>query len=480
MAQERDLPTPTKARALPTGQTAIYRKLATASSIGKTLGAFGALIGIGMVLLSLPAARKPDLAVSWIDSLFLATSAVCVTGLTTVNVGESYTPFGQAVLLGLIQTGGFGMMMAGTLFLVMRGGGTSLKSEEYIRANLGRLRGARPIDVMAYAVALVVLVELLGTVALTYQLLNQREEISFDEAIWEAAFHSVSAFCNAGISLYPKGLEEWSGEPVNLLIMCGLVIAGGIGFLTLVNFRYYYFWRSDRRMRGNLTLQTRICLWMTAILLVWGTLFTWLSEWEATLRNSSWYQGLLWSFVHSVMTRTAGFNVVDVGQMEPVTLLGSLPMMFVGGAPGSMAGGVKITTLLLLGAVASAALRRRVDLNVGDRSLPHRQADAAVMIMILSGVVMMIGCGMLMQTELGHPAAQGAHGWLGIVFEAVSAFGTVGLSAGITPELTTGGKGIIIAMMFIGRLGPLCLAMHLMRPAAPGRVSYPEEDVAVG
>jgi len=461
-------------------QTAIYRRLATASSVGKTMAAFGILIVVGTLLLHLPTARHPGHAVSWIDSLFMATSAVCVTGLTTVNVGETYTVFGQWVILGLIQTGGLGMMMAGTFFLVMRGGGATFRSEEFIGANVGRLRGARPIDVLVYAIILVVLVEMVGTVLLTYLLLNQRDDLTFDAAVWEATFHAVSAFCNAGISLYPRGLEEWAGRPLNLLVVSSMVIAGGIGFLTLVNFRYFYFWRSDRRMRGKLTLQTRICLWVTVFLLVWGTLFTWLSEWEGTLKDTSWWQGLLWSFVHSVMTRTAGFNVVDLGKMEPVTLLGTLPMMFIGGAPGSMAGGVKITTLLLLFAATSAALRRRVELTVGHRSLPHRQADAAVMIMILSGALVMVGCGVLMQTELGHPAAQGTHGWLGIVFEAVSAFGTVGLSTGITADLTKAGKGIIIVLMFLGRLGPLCLAMHLMQPAVPGRVSYPEEDVAVG
>ncbi len=470
----------TETRPIGGGQTAFYRRLATASSIGKTLAAFGALILVGTALLHLPAARHPDHPVSWVDSLFLATSAVCVTGLTTVNVGETYTAFGQWVILGLIQTGGLGMMMAGTLFLVMRGGGASVRSEEFIGANVGRLRGARPIDVLVYAVILVVLVEMVGTVALTYLLLYQRDDITFDAAVWEAAFHAISAFCNAGISIYPKGMQEWSNQPLNLLVVCGMVIAGGIGFLTLVNFRYFYFWRSDRRMRGNLTLQTKICLWASVFLLVWGTLFTWLSEWEGTLKDASWSQGLLWSFVHSVMTRTAGFNVVDLANMEPVTLLGSMPMMFIGGAPGSMAGGVKVTTLLLLFAATSAALRRRVELTVGHRSLPHRQADAAVMIMILSGALVIVGCGMLMQTELGHLSAQGKHGWLAIVFEAVSAFGTVGLSVGITGDLTTAGKGIIIALMFLGRLGPLCLAMHLMQPAAPGRVSYPEEDVAVG
>lgn len=461
-------------------QTTYYRRLATASSIGKTLAVFASLIVVGTLLLHHPAARHPGQVVSWIDTLFLATSAVCVTGLTTVNVGETYTLFGQGVILGLIQTGGLGMMMAGTLFLMVRGGGATARSEDFIGANVGRLRGARPTDILLYAVAFVVMVEMAGTVGLTYLLLGQKDEIEFNDALWQSAFHAVSAFCNAGISIYPKGLEEWSGRPWNLLLVCGLVIAGGLGFLTLVNFRYYYFWKSDRRMRGNLTLQTKICLGMSLILLVWGTLFAWLSELQNTLKDVPWWKGMLWSFVHSVMTRTAGFNVVDIGKLEPVTLLGSLPLMFVGGAPGSMAGGVKITTLLLLIAAATAALRRRVELTVGHRSLPHRQADAAVMIMILSGALLMVGCGMLMQTELGHPAAEGKHGWLAVVFEAVSAFGTVGLSTGITGDLTNGGKGIIIALMFLGRLGPLCLAMHLTQPAAPSRVTYPEEDVVVG
>lgn len=465
---------------MPVSQTAIYRRLATASSIGKTTAAFGVLIALGTLLLLLPAARQPGHDVSWIDSLFLATSAACVTGLSTVNVGETYTFFGQAVILGLIQTGGLGIMVAGSLFLVMRSGGASIRSEDFIGANVGRLRGARPIDVLVYAVFLVIAVELIGTVSLTYLLLGQHEELTFGEALWGAAFHSVSAFCNAGLSTYPKGLEEWAHEPANLLVICGLVIAGGVGFLTLVNFRYYYFWRSDRRMRGTLTLQTKICLWTSFILLAWGTLFTWLSEWENTLRDAPWAKGFLWSFVHSVMTRTAGYSVLDLSKAEPVTLLGSLPLMFIGGAPGSMAGGVKITTLLLLVVAARAALRRRVELTCGRRSLPHGQADAAVMITFLSGALLMLGSGMLMQTELGHPAAQGSHGWLAVVFEAVSAFGTVGLSAGITADLTNAGKGIIIALMFLGRLGPLCLAMHLMQPAVPGRVSYPEEDVTVG
>jgi len=461
-------------------QTAIYHRLATSSTIGKTLSAFAILILVGTVGLHLGFSRVEGHTVSWIDSLFLSTSSVCVTGLSPVNVGETYTRVGQTMILGLIQTGGLGMMLAGTLFLVVRGRGTSARTEDFIGANVGRLREARPMDVLVYAVLVVVVVELMGTVALTHLLLRQRPDLPFDEAVWQAAFHAVSAFCNAGISNYPKGLEEWAHEPANLLVMCALVVAGGIGFLTLVNFRYYYFWRSDRRKRGNLTLQTQICLWTSMVLVVWGTLFTWVSEWENTLQTVPWWKGLLWSLVHSVMTRTAGFSVVDLGKMEPVTLLGSLPLMFIGGSPGSMAGGVKVTTVILLVVAARAALRRRMELTLGRRTIPHRQADAAVMILILSGFLLILAFGLLMQTELGHLAAQNRHGWLAVVFEAVSAFGTVGLSTGITGDLTTGGKLIIIALMFLGRLGPLCLAMHLMQPATPGRVAFPEEEVAVG
>lgn len=227
-------------------------------------------------------------------------------------------------------------------------------------------------------------------------------------------------------------------------------------------------------------MQTRLCLGVSAGLLVFGTVMVWTNEGDHTLREQSWSKGLLWSFVHSTMTRTAGFNVVDNGQMAPETLLGTMALMFVGGAPGSMAGGVKVTTLVLLGAAAWSALRRRSDLSVGRQTLPPEQANNAVMIWILSTVTLSVAIGFLMNWEARHASTDTELRWLALVFEAVSAFATVGLSTGITPLLTATGKGIIILLMFVGRLGPLCLAMHLARPVQPARVTFPRANLSVG
>jgi trk system potassium uptake protein TrkH len=463
-----------------TGQTAFYRRLATASTIGKMVGLYGLLILLGAVALWLPVTHRPGVSIGFLDALFVATSAACVTGLSTVNVGETFSPAGEAVLLGLIQLGGLGIMTAGTLFLLYRGRGLSSRGAEFIGANVGRLRSARPLDIFIYALVLVLSWEAFGTVALTYLIVTRSETADFGSALWEAAFHSVSAFCNAGISTYPEGLLRWRDDPLVLGVFVLLVVAGGIGLMTLVNFRYYYWWRRDRLKRGQLTLQTRICLLTSAGLLLWGTLFTLAGETDHTLKEQPLGSALGWSLFHSAMTRTAGYNVVDLGQMSPSTLFGSLPLMLIGGSPGSMAGGIKVTTFVLLALSAWTALRRRSQMVLGRATLPASQAHTSVMLLLVTAAILFGTLALLLHTEAGQAASRTPHGWLAVIFEAVSAFATVGLSTGITGDLTPAGKGLIMLLMFVGRLAPLCLAMHLAQPPLDPRIQFPEEEVAVG
>lgn len=463
-----------------TGQTAIYRKLATASTIGKMVGLYALLIVLGALALWLPWSQVPGRPVRLLDALFVATSAACVTGLSTVNIGECFSTGGQAVLLGLIQLGGLGIMTAGTLFLLYRGRGLSSRGADFISANVGKLRSARPLDIFIYALVLVLAWEALGTVALTYLIVTRSESATFGSALWEAAFHSVSAFCNAGISTYPAGLARWHDDPLILGVIVLLVVAGGIGLMTLVNFRYYYWWRRDRLKRGQLTLQTRICLITSAALLLWGTLFTFAGELDHSLKNQPLGTALNQALFHSAMTRTAGFNVVNLADMSAPTLFGSLPLMLIGGSPGSMAGGIKVTTFVLLALSAWTALRRRSQMVLNRVTLPAGQAHTATMLLLFATLTLFGVLALLLHTEAGHPASQSAHGWLAVVFEAVSAFATVGLSTGITGDLTPAGKGLIMLLMFVGRLGPLCLAMHLAQPLLDPRVQFPEEEVAVG
>lgn len=441
---------------------------------------FLSLIAIGTVLLMLPWTHRAGHSLGWLDAFFLAASATCVTGLTTVNVAETFNGFGQAVLLALIQLGGLGIFTASITLVLLSGQRLSLADEHTIHATVGKLRQVRPLDVFIYACVFVLLFELAGTVALFVQLAESGAMESVWQTLWESAFHSVSAFCNAGISIYPEGMARWRRQPGLLAVIEVLVVAGGIGLMTLINLRYYYFWRRDPRQRGYLTLQTKLALSTAALLLLVGTLMTFAFETDHTLAGATGWERLSWSFFHSAMSRTAGFNAVDIGEMNPPTLLSTLSLMFIGGSTGSMAGGIKTITFAVLVLTAWSALRRQENIQVFGRRISRGIAGRAVMLVLLATAVLMLGIGLLMFTEQHGPSSQTPRHWLGLVFEAVSAFGTVGLSTGVTPLLTPLGKLIIIALMFTGRVAPLVLSIYLARPSYPWHVRPPREEVGLG
>ncbi|HXT40533.1 MAG TPA: potassium transporter TrkG, partial [Candidatus Angelobacter sp.] len=356
----------------------------------------------------------------------------------------------------------------------------SLSDEQTIHATVGRMRQVRPLDVFIYACVFVLLFELAGTVALFTQMSQAQPETNHWRTLWEAVFHSVSAFCNAGISIYPEGMARWRAYPAVLGVVSALVIAGGIGLMTLINLRYYYFWRRDPRRRGRLTMQTRLSILSAVVLLLVGGIVAWVFESNDTLKHATVDEQVSWSFFHSAMSRTAGFNVVDVGQMNPPTLLATLGLMFIGGAPGSMAGGIKTVTFVVLLLTAWSALRRRDEVQFWSRRLRPKVSFVATMLALFGIACVVTGVALLMVFEEGHPASQTRQHWLALVFEAVSAFGTVGLSTGVTPLLTAAGKVVIIALMFVGRIAPLVLGVYLARPANPLLVRQPREELSLG
>lgn len=250
--------------------------------------------------------------------------------------------------------------------------------------------------------------------------------------------------------------------------------------MTLINLRFYYFWRRDPRRRGRLTMQTRLSVLSAVALLLIGGIAAWVFEFHHTLKGATLGEQVSWSFFHSAMSRTTGFNVVDVGQMNPPTLLATLGLMFIGGAPGSMAGGIKTVTFVVLLLTAWAALRRRDEIQFWRRRLSPKASFVATMLALLGFACVVAGVALLMVFEDGKPASQTSQRWLAIVFEAVSAFGTVGLSTGVTPLLTSAGKVVIIGLMFTGRIAPLVLAVYLTRPANPLLVRHPREELALG
>jgi trk system potassium uptake protein TrkH len=441
---------------------------------------FLAVILIGTLLLWAPWSHRAGQSVPLLDAFFLATSATCVTGLSTLDVAGVFNNFGHGVLLLLIQVGGLGIFTASISLVLLSGHKLSLSDEHTIRATLGRLQKVRPLDVFLYGCIFVFVLELAGAVALFHRINEAFPEQSIGRTAWESLFHSVSAFCNAGISTLPNGLAQWRPHADILGIINVLVILGGIGLMALINLRFFYFWRRDPRRRGTLTLQTKLSLATAGLLLLLGTLFVLVFEHNHTLSDASGTDRLSWAFFHSTMTRTAGFNVVDIGAMNPPTLLGTLGLMFIGGAPGSMAGGIKTITFAVLVLTAWSALRRRENIQVFGRRITPQLSGVAVMLTLLAFAVLMTGVGLLMLTERDQAASQTSQHWLGLAFEATSAFGTVGLSTGVTPLLTSPGKIIIILLMFIGRVAPLTLSIYLARPPRPWHLRVPSEDVGLG
>lgn len=440
---------------------------------------FLTVILVGSVLLMLPWAHRPGQSVTAIDALFVAVSSTCVTGLTPLNVAETFNAFGQAVILGLIQIGGLGIFTASISLVLLSGRKLSLADEHIIRTTVGRARQVRPVGVFLYACSFIVLFELAGAMALFFLMKDQADSTTLG-TLWDAVFHSVSAFCNAGMSIYPDGMARWRGNSKVLLVVSGLVIVGGIGLMTLINLRYYHFWRRDPRRRGILALQTRLTLLTTLVLLAVGMAATLVFELDQTLMNTSLNEKISWSFFHSAMSRSAGFNVVDTEAMNQPTLLWTLLLMFIGGSPGSMAGGIKTTTFAVLVLTAWSALRRQENVQVFGRRIPSNLTNVALLLGLLAGVMVLAGAGLLMVTEQGRPSSETSQHWLGLVFEAVSAFGTVGLSTGVTPLLTPMGKLIIMTLMFMGRISPMVLTLYLARPRYPQHMHYPAEEIGLG
>ena len=328
------------------------------------------LILVGAFALWLPYSRPSGQGLSLLDALFMATSATCVTGLATVNPATHFNPYGQGVLLFLIQLGGLGILTAGTLMTLLSGRRLSLAGEISIQASFGKLPSARPLALFWYACLFVLVIEAAGAGCL-YPLLR-----AADQAASRARSSGRPCFIRSAPSATPGSRPSpmaWrTGGPIPRSSRSSRRSSsrGGIGLISLVNLRYYRPWRRDPRRRGQLTLQTKLSVVTTLFLLVGGMWLVIVCDLGHTLANVAWPDRLSWALFHSTMSRTAGFNVVDLEAMHPATLLGTMFLMFVGGGPGSMAGGIKTVTFALLVVTAAAALRRREGLHLFHRDVP--------------------------------------------------------------------------------------------------------------
>lgn len=437
------------------------------------IGSFLALILAGTALLKLPAATQPDKPIGWIDALFTATSATCVTGLAVRDTGSEFTLFGQLVILGLIQAGGLGLLTFSLFILALFRGRVSLAQRSIFEQTLATQAGHRLWPVLRLVFLFTFVTEGIGALLL---FLRWLPEMGAGRAAYHGVFHAVSAFCNAGFGLRPDSLTAWRGDAWVVLTVSALIVLGGLGFFTV------YEVAESRKMRTPISVHSKLALTVSAVLIVLGTALIWILETGHSFSGMGAGEKVLAAFFQSVTTRTAGFNTVDLSQLAPGTLFLMTIFMFIGGSPGSCAGGIKTTTVGVLFMATLTRLKGHVHVNAFRRTVGEVTVNNALTVAIWGalGAVAALFALILLQSP-GGSVEQERSLFFDYLFETISALATVGLSTGITADLSPASRLLVSLLMFFGRMGPLTLASSLA--GSQRQVNdweYAKEEVMLG
>jgi trk system potassium uptake protein TrkH len=431
---------------------------------------------VGAVLLSLPVAGAVEGGISLVDRVFTATSATCVTGLIVRDTPNDWSPFGQAVIFILFQAGGLGIMTLSTFFAVLLGRKFTLKQNVVIHSALdhNRVYGAKAL--IKYIVGLTIFVELVGA-SLLFLRWNHTQAWPLKDTIIKSVFHSVSAFCNAGFSLFSDSFMGFEGDPFINLTMVSLIFIGGIGFIVILDLLKGIFSPNGYK-KPRLSLQSKIVLIASISLIIIGALSVLAIENTNTLEGMPLKGKLLGSLFQSVTARTAGFNTLPISRFAPPTLMILVLLMFIGASPGSTGGGIKTSTFAIMMATAWTMSKNRDKVFMFGRTVPRNVVRRAILIFVMALVWIFLATFIFAIVEKGNLGTENIA--MKSLFEVTSAFGTVGLTTGITPHLSTIGKIIIIITMFTGRVGPLTLALAVAIREEKIDYTYPEEKVMVG
>lgn len=427
---------------------------------------FAAVILAGTFLLTLPISSATGRPTPFINALFTATSAVCVTGLVVVDTATYWSRFGQVVILVLIQIGGLGFMTLSTLAAILLGRRIMLHQRLVIQEALNQISLEGVVRLVKAVVIVTAVIEGTGALLLTWHWWKLYPP---GEAIFQGIFHAVSAFCNAGFDLKGdfRSLTSYRTDILVNLVMTFLIILGGLGFSVLTEF---INWPHQR----SLSLHARIVVKTTLALISVGTLFILVVESynPATLAGRSWSEKILASYFQAVTPRTAGFNTLPIADMRPASLFFIILLMYIGASPGGTGGGIKTTTFVTLALSVAATIRGKNRVEVGGRSLPVSTVPKSLAIAFLS-LALVVGVTIALLLSEGQDL-------LPTLFEATSAFGTVGLSMGLTTQLSALGRLLITALMFAGRVGPLTIAVAVAQRQRENHVHFPEEAITVG
>lgn len=425
-------------------------------------------IAAGTLLLLLPFSTKSG-QISFVDALFTATSAVCVTGLIVQDTATYFTPFGKIVICLLFQLGGLGIMTFSTLILLVAGRGISLKDRLIIQEGYypGAQKDVKYLikNIFIFAMAF----EMAGALSL---FLHWQKDFSLLKSLALSIFHSVSAFCNAGFSLFSENFLSYRSDVWINITLLFLIIFGGLGFLVLQE-NGVALLGILRKKKIHISLHTKLTITMTSVLILFSFFLFLLIEWNRALKLFTLKEKILASLFQVITPRTAGFNTMSLNSLSLATVFLLILLMFIGASPGSTGGGVRTSTIGVIFAFLKSKLTARESVNLFYRTIPFETITKAFTVIALAAGVIFLSSFLLL---IAHPWAE----MKDVLFEVFSAFSTVGLSLGITPKLSDFGKIVIVFTMYIGRIGPLSLLYAFSRQRAFGRYEYIEETVMIG
>jgi len=433
---------------------------------------FAAVILIGAFLLWLPFSATTG-RLTFVDALFTSNSAVCVTGLACIDIARDLSFPGQVITIFLFQVGGLGIITFSTIFFVLMGRGISFKGREIVQSAFLHTPRMDFFMILKSVLWFTFFFESLGTLMLWVRF---SQDFPVGEAFFHALYNALSAFNNCGYSTFSDSLLSYQGDLIVNLTVLGLIILGGIGFIV-----QYEVFAKLRKKQKKLSVHTRIVLITTAILVFAGAIIFYLLEENHILKGLPMQTKILASFFQSVTPRTAGFTTVDIGALANETILVLIILMFIGASPGSTGGGVKTTSAALLFLMIWNRMKGNEEVNVFRRTIPKEIIGRTISIIFASAFSVSVVTSVLLLTAGGNLLPwESRHFFVEYLFETVSAFGTVGLSMGVTPKLNDAQKIAVILMMFVGRVGPLTLAFSLSRGAVGKTLTYAEEGVMVG
>lgn len=429
-----------------------------------------ALITLGALLLSLPFAQKQPVGV--LDAFFTATSAVCVTGLSTIDISSSFTAFGNWVLVLLMQAGGLGIMTISTVIILLAGMHPGFTHQNALLANYTQEGNVDAARILKAVLPFTFILEAIGAV----MYFTQFKDMDLYDRLFTSLFQAISSFCNVGFTLFPDSLVQFQLNPIMNITTCILALAGGFGFLAITEARYMFDFK--KHAFRKISLHTRIATGFTVIIVLASIAFFTFSEWSNTFADLSFFEKIETSTFMALTSRTAGLNSVDTAALSIGSLFFFVIIMLIGANPGSCGGGIKTTTTAAIMLLGFNRLLGRKKTQVLGRTIPEDTVDKAIRIFIVAIVVIVAATTLLLQTEANGSSIEQAN-FLKVLFEVVSAYSTCGLSMGLTPELSIPGKVIVCTVMFVGRMGPLFLVSAVAKQQMDG-MWYAEEDIMVG